>query len=188
MIQNNAAPHYRRSRRVLFNKAYLYRIFVFTFFSLDTFNRKFTTQLMRKFKLFSISFSLLASILFASCTKEETLSPLEQNKIYLTGLGETPTKWLLTSLTSSATVLPLTFAQKNYSKTYSKNGSYADSDGFQGTWDMFSSSQLTVRYVNFPSGTPATQSFQIVSLSATSLIILHNNNGTPITAVYKAGN
>jgi hypothetical protein len=187
MILNNATPDYRKTRTVSFNKVYLHGIFIFTFFSLYTFNRKFTTQLMRKFKLFSISFSLLASILFASCTKEETLSPLEQNKIYLTGLGETPTKWLLTSLTSSVTVLPLTFAQKNYSKTYSKNGSYADSDGFQGTWDMSSPSQLTVRYVNFPSGTPATQSFQIVSLSATSLIILHNNNGTPITAVYTAG-
>jgi hypothetical protein len=141
-----------------------------------------------KFKLCFISISLFASIVFTGCAKEEALSPLEQNKIYLTGLGSTPTKWLLTSLTSSVTVLPLTFAQKNYSKTYSKNGSYADSDGFQGTWDMSSSSQLTVRYVNFPSGTPATQTFQIVSLSATNLIILHNNNGTPITAVYTAGN
>lgn len=140
-----------------------------------------------KLKLFFISISLFASIVFTGCAKEEALSPLEQNKIYLTGLGSTPIKWLLKSLTSSVTVLPLTFAQKNYSKTYSKNGSYADSDGFQGTWDMSSPSQLTVRYVNFPSGTPATQSFQIVSLSATSLIILHNNNGTPITAVYTAG-
>jgi len=88
-----------------------------------------------KLKLFFISISLFASIVFTGCAKEEALSPLEQNKIYLTGLGSTPTKWLLTSLTSSVTVLPLTFAQKNYSKTYSKNGSYADSDGFQGTWD-----------------------------------------------------
>jgi hypothetical protein len=125
---------------------------------------------------------------FTGCAKEESLSPLEQNKIYLTGLGSTPTKWLLTSLTSSVTVLPLTFAQKNYSKTYSKNGSYADSDGFIGTWELSGTNQLIERYVNFPSGSPATQSFQIVSLSATNLITLHNYNGTPIWSVYNAGN
>ena len=141
-----------------------------------------------KLKLFFISISLFASIVFTGCAKEESLSPLEQNKIYLTGLGSTPTKWLLTSLTSSVTVLPLTFAQKNYSKTYSKNGSYADSDGFIGTWELSGTNQLIEHYVNFPSGSPATQSFQIVSLSATNLITLHNYNGTPIWSVYNAGN
>jgi hypothetical protein len=141
-----------------------------------------------KLKLFFISISLFASIVFTGCAKEEALSPLEQNKIYLTGLGSTPSKWLLTSLTSSVTVLPLTFAQKNYSKTYSKNGSYADSDGFIGTWELSGTNQLIERYVNFPSGSPATQSFQIVSLSATNLITLHNYNGTPIWSVYNAGN
>ena len=141
-----------------------------------------------KLKLFLFTISLFASIVFTGCAKEESLSPLEQNKIYLTGLGSTHTKWLLTSLTSSGTVLPLTFAQKNYSKTYSKNGSYADSDGFIGTWELSGTNQLIERYVNFPSGSPATQSFQIVSLSATNLITLHNYNGTPIWSVYNAGN
>lgn len=141
-----------------------------------------------KLRLFLFTISLFASIVFTGCAKEESLSPLEQNKIYLTGLGSTPTKWLLTSLTSSVTVLPLTFAQKNYSKTYSKNGSYADSDGFIGTWELSGTNQLIERYVNFPSGSPATESFQIVSLSATNLITLHNYNGTPIWSVYNAGN
>ena len=141
-----------------------------------------------KFKSFIISFSFLVSILFIGCTKDETLSSLEQNKVYLTGLGATPTKWLLTSLTSSGTLLPLTAAQKNYSKTYAKNGTYADSDGFIGTWELSGTNQLIERYVNFPSGSPATQSFQIVSISATNLIILHNYNGTPIWSVYKADN
>jgi hypothetical protein len=141
-----------------------------------------------KLKFFLFTISLFASIVFTGCAKEESLSPLEQNKIYLTGLGSTPTKWLLTSLTSSVTVLPLTFAQKNYSKTYSKNGSYADSDDFIGTWELSGTNQLIERYVNFPSGSPATESFQIVSLSATNLITLHNYNGTPIWSVYNAGN
>jgi hypothetical protein len=113
---------------------------------------------------------------------------LEQNKLYLTGLGATPTKWLLTSLSSSGTLLPLTSAQKNYSKTYAKNGTYTDSDGFIGTWELSGTDQLIERYVNFPSGSPAAQSFQIVSITATNLIILHNYNGTPIWSVYKAGN
>ncbi len=154
----------------------------------DTYTIKPLTQIIMKFKSFFIFFSLLATFMFNGCTKEEALSPIEQNKIYLTGLGATPTKWLLTSLTTSVSTIPLTYAQKQYSQTFAKNGSYNDSDGFVGSWDMSSSSQLTVRYVNFPSGTPATQSFQIVSISASNLIIIHNNNGTPITAVYAASN
>ena len=117
-----------------------------------------------------------------------TVSPLDQNKVYLAGTGATPTKWYLTSYVSTATVLPLNYAQKRYYKTFGKNGYYADSDGFVGSWDMPGTEQLIERYVNYPSGTPATQSYQIVSITATNLIILHNYNGTPITAVYSAGN
>lgn len=133
-------------------------------------------------------FFLFFVLLFASCTKEESLTPLAQNKVYLTGTGSTPTKWYLTSYVSTATVLPLNYAQKRYYKTFGKNGFYADSDGFVGSWDLPGTEQLIERYVNYPSGTPATQSYQIVSITATNLIILHNYNGTPITAVYTAGN
>jgi len=131
---------------------------------------------------------LLFIVLFASCTKEEPLTPLAQNKIYLTGVGATPTKWYLTSYVSTATALPLNYAQKRYYKTFAANNIYKDSDGFVGSWDMPGTEQLIERYVNFPSGTPATQSYQIVSITATNLIILHNYNGTSITAVYTAGN
>ena len=127
-------------------------------------------------------------ILFASCTKEEPLTPLAQNKIYLTGVGATPTKWYLTSYVSTASVLPLNYAQKRYYKTFAANNIYKDSDGFVGSWDMPGMEQLIERYVNYPSGTPATQSYKIVSITATNLIILHDYNGTPITAVYTAGN
>jgi hypothetical protein len=127
-------------------------------------------------------------LLFASCTKEDPLTPLEQNKIYLTGVGDTPTKWYLTSYVSTATVLPLNYAQKRYYKTFAANNIYKDSDGFAGSWDMPGMEQLIERYVNYPSGAAASQSYQIVSISATNLIVLHNYNGTPITALYTAGN
>ena len=133
-------------------------------------------------------FFLFFVLLFSACTKEESVSPLTQNKVYLTGTGSTPTKWYLTSYVSTATSLPLNYAQKRYYKTFAVNNLYKDSDGFVGSWDMPSTEQLIERYVNFPSGTPATQSYQIVSITATNLIILHDYNGTPITAVYTAGN
>ena len=141
-----------------------------------------------KFKSFFFTISLLVTLLVTSCSKDAAVSPLDQNKVYLTGVGATPTKWYLTSYVSTATVLPLNYAQKRYSKTFSKNGFYTDSDGFVGSWDMPGTEQLIERYVNYPSGTPATQSYQIVSITATNLIILHNYNGTSITAVYTAGN
>ena len=145
---------------------------------------------MKQLKLIfrQVSFISLFMLLLASCTKEESLTPLAQTKVYLTGSNATPTKWYLTSYVSTATVLPLNYAQKRYYKTFGKNGFYADSDGFVGSWDLPGTEQLIERYVNYPSGTPATQSYQIVSISATNLIILHNYNGTPITAVYTAGN
>ena len=133
---------------------------------------------------------LFGSLLFlvTSCSKETSVSPLDQSKVYLTGAGATPTKWYLTSYVSTATSLPLNYAQKRYYKTFAENNLYKDSDGFVGSWDMPDSEQLIERYVNFPSGTPATQSYKIVSITATNLIILHDYNGTPITAVYTAGN
>jgi len=132
--------------------------------------------------------SLFFVLLFASCTKEESVSPLVQNKIYLTGTGSTPTKWYLTSYATTVTVLPLNYAQKRYYKTFAANNLYKDSDGFVGSWDMPGTEQLIERYVNYPSGSPATQSYKIVSITATNLIILHDYNGTPITADYTAGN
>ena len=144
---------------------------------------------MNHFKLFqSRLFCLFFVLFFASCTKEETVSPLDQNKGYLIGVSSLPTKWNLTTLTSSGTVLPLNYAQKRYYKTFAANNLYKDSDGFVGSWDMPSTEQLIERYVNYPSGAPATQSYKIVSITATNLIILHDYNGTPITAVYTAGN
>jgi hypothetical protein len=128
--------------------------------------------------------SFLFVLLFSSCSKKTAISQLDQNKIYLTGA----TKWYLTSYVSTATVLPLNYAQKRYNKTFGANNFYKDSDGFAGSWDMPNTEQLIERYVNYPSGAPATQSYKIVSITATNLIILHDYNGTPITAVYTAGN
>lgn len=141
-----------------------------------------------KTKARAFAFLPLFIVLFSACAKEESVSPLTQNKVYLTGTGSTPTKWYLTSYVSTATVLPLNYAQKRYYKTFGANNLYKDSDGFVGSWDMPGTEQLIERYVNFPSGTPATQYYKIVSITATNLIILHDYNGTPITAVYTAGN
>ena len=143
-------------------------------------------NLVTRLKPFFIFYLFI--LLLAGCKKKETLSPLAQNKVYLTGTGATPTKWYLTSYVSTATVLPLNYAQKRYYKTFAANNIYKDSDGFVGSWDMPNTEQLIERYVNYPSGAPATQSYKIVSITATNLIILHDYNGTPITAVYTAGN
>ena len=141
-----------------------------------------------KNKVLLISFSLFAIVLFECCAKDPAVSLLEQNKVYLTGVGATPNKWYLTSYATTASALPLNYAQKRYYKTFGANNLYKDSDGFVGSWDMPGTEQLIERYVNYPSGAPATQSYKIVSITATNLIILHDYNGTPITAVYTAGN
>jgi hypothetical protein len=135
-----------------------------------------------------VAFLSLFIVLFSACAKEESISPLTQNKVFLTGSGSAPIKWFLTSYVSTATSLPLNYAQKRYYKTFAVNNLYKDSDGFVGSWDMPGMEQLIERYVNYPSGAPATQSYKIVSITATNLIILHDYNGTPITAVYTAGN
>jgi hypothetical protein len=127
-------------------------------------------------------------LLLTSCAKESAVSPLDQNKMNLTGVSSLPTKWNLTTLTSSGTVQTLSYSQKRYSKTFGKNGVYSDTDGFLGTWELSATDKLVERYVNFPSGTPSTQTYQIVSSTATNLILSYTSNGTPITAVYTAGN
>ena len=140
------------------------------------------------FILKQIFFISSFALLLTSCAKKLDVSPSDQNKVNLTGVSSLPTKWNLTTLTSSGTVLTLSYSQKRYSKTFGKNGVYSDTDGFVGTWEISSTQQLTERYVNFPSGTPSTQTYQIVSSTATNLILSYTSNGTPITAVYTAGN
>lgn len=135
-----------------------------------------------------IAASIFALILLVSaCTKSET-SPIDNQKAQLMGTVDRPVKWHLYSYTTGSTQQALTYAQKNYIKTFGRNGFYIDSDGFAGSWDMPAVDQLKENYTNFPSGSLGSQTYTIVKISATSLTLQHTYNGVQITSVYDAVN
>jgi hypothetical protein len=138
------------------------------------------------FKGFYASLFAIA-LIFSACNKTE-VSPIDSQKTQLMGTVDRPVKWHLYSYTTGSTMQPLTYAQKNYIKTFGRNGLYIDSDGFSGSWDMPAVDQLKENYTNFPSGSLGSQTYTIVRISSTSLTLQHTYNGVQITSVYDAVN
>jgi hypothetical protein len=142
---------------------------------------------LNKYFRLGYAFLFALTLMMFSCTKSE-ISPLETQKSQLMGMADKPVKWHLYSYTTGSTMQALTYAQKNYTKTFGRNGLYIDSDGFSGSWDMPAVDQLKENYTNFPSGSPGSQTYTIVRISYTSLTLQHTYNGVQITSVYDAVN
>ena len=102
----------------------------------------------RNFKRFTI-LVVLAMIVFNqfSCAKQEVVSELDFQKNLLAGTGgfqNTQHAWKIDSMTNNGAVLVLTAAQKRYTKTFKRDGTYFDSDGSSGTWIMPTITDLNI--------------------------------------------
>jgi hypothetical protein len=106
----------------------------------------------------------------------------------LVGTGAVPTTWHLTQYTVDKVDQPLSYAQKIFTKSYTSTGTFKSNDGFVGTWQLPTNTNLTETITNLPSGTSSVQSFQIVSISTSKLTLQYTNNGTQIVTTYSAGN
>ncbi len=122
---------------------------------------------------------LLFCFIFFSCKKSDGPSV----ESLLTG-----TNWHLTAYAENQVSKSLTVAQKHFTKSYTSNKNFRSSDGFVGTWQLNSSSELVETYANFPSGGSVIQSNSIVTITSKSLILQYTSNGVQITTTYSDGN
>lgn len=80
---------------------------------------------------------LMASLI--SCAKETLIDDLTFQKQLVGGVGSyqnTQKVWKLDSCAFNGKAFPLTATQKKYTITYNHDGTFKDSDGYSGNWDI----------------------------------------------------
>jgi hypothetical protein len=86
-------------------------------------------------------------IFFTSCNKSDFLNGIEFQKYLLAGSGNyhnTEHTWYLDSLVINNVPYKLTTKDKTYNKTFYKNGTYSDSDGYTGKWNISKIDELLI--------------------------------------------
>jgi hypothetical protein len=135
-------------------------------------NKLYSRKLLAFVAFFVIIFS------FISCAKQEVISELDFQKNLLSGSGtylNTKRTWKIDSLTLNGVAYKLNTIQKRYTKTFSRDGSYTDSDGVIGTWDMPTISELSLNY-KVSMTTPAIKNkFQLVDISSIQLHLKYDS-------------
>lgn len=125
-------------------------------------------------KVFKYLTTVLVVLLFFSCAKETIITDSDFQKNILAGTGNyqnTSHVWKLDSLIISGAAVKLTPIEKNYTKTFNRIGSYIDSDGYAGTWEMTSSNKLDIITTNSLTNIKTKSSYDIVTLNAAQLQI-----------------
>ena len=128
----------------------------------------------------------LLMLLIIGCSKSDSVDPITERSSFLVNNASSLGKWRLTSLKSGTNNLPLTATQSVYTKRYTADNKFSDTDGLVGTWSMPSADQLVEVFTNFSSGVSVTQVYKINSVTASQLNLTYTVNGTEINAIYTA--
>jgi hypothetical protein len=132
-----------------------------------------------------LPFLLLMLFLFG-CSKNDSIDPITERSSVLVSNSSSIGNWRLTALKSGTTNLVLTATQLLYTKRYTSDYKFSDTDGLVGTWSMPTANQLVEVITNFSSGISVTQEYKILAITPTQLNLSYTVNGTEITAIYSA--
>jgi hypothetical protein len=115
------------------------------------------------------AFILLSSFLFFACAKEVPVDDIDFQRQLVGGTGsydDTKKTWKLDSLAIDGKAFALTSNQKKYTKTFNHDGTYSDSDGYSGSWEIATIDNLTHVTSGATVGTKITTKFQISEVNA----------------------
>lgn len=90
-------------------------------------------------------------ILITSCNKSEFMNDVDFQKFLLSGSGNyhnTEHTWYLDSLVINNVPYKLTAKEKLYNKTFFNNGTFTDSDGYSGKWNITVLNELSTALKN----------------------------------------
>jgi hypothetical protein len=121
---------------------------------------------------------IIIIILNISCVKQEVISELDFQKNLLAGSGSyenTKRTWKIDSLTLNGVVYKLSTIQKKYTKTFSRDGSYTDSDNVVGTWEMPTITELSLNYKLGLTTAPIKNKYQVVDISSFQLHLKYDS-------------
>jgi len=132
---------------------------------------------MKYFYIISILITLIG------CNKPNIMSDLEFHKYLLAGSGNyhnTEHTWALDSLVVGGKNFPLSAVQKSYKKTFKYDGTYADTDGFIGKWDMSTVNDLQVNIL------PSTkQVYKVIDINSIRFSYSITTSSTTFEYYYK---
>jgi hypothetical protein len=114
-----------------------------------------------------------SAFLFLSCNKSEFLSPVNFQKYLLAGSGNyknTQHVWFLDSLVYNGNPYKLSTVQKQYNRTYFSNGTFSDSDGYSGKWDITNLNELNTYVKNSFTATYVPSKCKIVDINSVRFI------------------
>ena len=101
---------------------------------------------MKKYLLYIITIFLISS-----CNKSDFLDKVNFQKFLLAGSGNyenTSHTWFLDSLVINGVPKVLSLREKQYNRTYFSNGTFSDSDGYAGKWDISNLNELDTYFKN----------------------------------------
>ena len=113
--------------------------------------------------------NIILIVLFASCNKSDFLSNVNFQKYLLGGSGNyhnTEHTWYLDSLVINGVPYKLSTIQKQYNRTFLNNGTFVDSDGYSGKWDITTPDELTILFKNMLNGTYVTSKWKILDINS----------------------
>ncbi len=128
----------------------------------------------------------LLLLLVLGCSKNDSVDPITERSSFLVSNSSSIGKWKLTALKVGTANQALTASQSVYTKRYTPDNKFSDTDGLVGTWSMPTADQLVEVFTNFSSGVSVTQVYKINSVTASQLNLTYTVNGTEITAIYSA--
>lgn len=121
-----------------------------------------------------LAVSIIILLSFLGCSKETAVSDIDFQKQLLAGTGKnqnTKHSWRLDSMTLAGAAVRLTQYEKNYTKIFSFDGSFLDSDGFVGLWEVKTINKLDQTISNSASGGKLITSYEIVNINSVRLNI-----------------
>ena len=126
--------------------------------------------------LFFLIFS--ASLFFLSCVKQNLLveSTLSNNS---------SRTWKLEMFLKNDNAQSLTPGQLIYTKTYKKDNTWEDSDGYKGTYSVITEKQLQEVTKNASGGGLSTIDYTIVKITTESLTVEYTFNQDKYKFIYK---
>lgn len=127
--------------------------------------------------------------MFTSCSKEIAADPIAIAKATITGAANNPTIWRLTEVTVNGSAESnFSIISSNRSNTYMitfyQGGSFKDSDGVVGKWDVPNPQALSTSYVNLISGVEVLQSYIIEESNSNILKLKYTYQGKVIQLTY----
>ncbi len=116
---------------------------------------------------------LAVTLTFLSCNKSEFLDTVNFEKFLLSGSGNyhnTSHTWVLDSLVINGIPKTLSIKDKLYNRTYEHNGTFFDSDGYSGKWDIQKKDELITLIKNNFNSTYIESKWLIKEISSTSFV------------------